>query len=64
MFDKEISHYNVVIYDYISGERFKVIRCDTEETAVGIAKEYLLDETLRIRVGVEQVCNLIGWWEE
>ena len=40
------------------------VKCDTEEIAVSIAKEYLLDEALRIRVGVEQVCNLIGWWKE
>lgn len=65
MFDKEISHYNVIVYDYVSsigGYRlFKTIKCDTEESAVEIARDYIEDKNIKFKVNIEQVCNVIGW---
>ncbi len=66
MFDKEIDHYNVTIYDYVSsmgGYRlFKTIKCDTEEKAVETAKAYLTDKNIKYKAKIEQVCNLVNWW--
>ena len=68
MFDKEISHYNVIIYDYVSSKggyrKLKTLKCGTEEEAVKIAKEYIADTTIKYQVKIEQVCSIINWWED
>lgn len=67
MFDKEISHYNVIISDYVSAigkyRRFKTIKCYSEDEAVRLARDFA-SETIKFKVRIEQVCNIVGWWED
>lgn len=67
MFDKEIDHYTVDVYDYVSsigGYRktpLKTLRFDTDDEAVAFARKEL-DKGNKVRV--QQICNIVGWWEE
>lgn len=71
MFDKEISHYNVIISDFVSSAgkfiRLKSVKCYSEDEAVRLARDFARDfasETTKFKVRIEQVCNIVGWWED
>ena len=65
MFDKEISCYNIIISDYVSAiGGYRHLRTEkryTEEEAVKLGRKYLTDESIKYKVKIEQVSNLIGW---
>ena len=65
MFDKVVSHYNVIISDYassIGGYRYlRTEKCYTEEEAVELAKRYLADKAVQYKARIEQVCTLLNW---
>ena len=62
MFDKEISHYNIIVYDYVSEKGtyriLKTIKRSTEEAAVECARKELVGNR---KVKIEQVQYLVNW---
>ena len=66
MCDKEIVCYKVIISDYVSamGEYryLKTEKYYTEEEAVKAARKYISNTDIKYKVKIEQVCNVVGWW--
>lgn len=65
MYDKEISHYNVIIYDNVNGtyRHFETVKRYTEEDAVSYVKQKQENNPdIKYKFKIEQVCNVIGWW--
>lgn len=65
MYDKVVSHYNVIISDYVSSigsyRYLRTEKCYTEEEAVELGRKYLMDENIKYKVRIEQVRYLVGW---
>lgn len=67
MFDKEIRHYNVIISVYIpSIEKYRhytTIKRNSEKDAVKLARDIARENT-KYKIKIEQVANIVGWWED
>ena len=67
MFDKEIKHYNVVVSVYESAigkyRHYTTIKRNSEKDAVELAR-HLVRENTKFKVRIEQVANIVGWWED
>ena len=59
MFDREISYYNVVVCNTISG-KCNTKKFHTEESAIAYAREKFKEG---YRVKVEQINNITDWWK-
>lgn len=67
MFDKEISHYNVIISEYVPAigkyRHYTTIKRYSEEDSVRLARN-VTSGSNRFKVRIEQVRNIVGWWED
>lgn len=66
MFDKEIVCYKVIISDYVSAMgKYRYLKTEkyyTEEEAVKAARKYISSTDIKYKAKIEQVCNVVGWW--
>ena len=66
-YDKEISHYNVIVYKWNPGtgkyKKIETFKRDTDDEAIELAKEWCNKPDGEYAVKVQQVCNLVGWLE-
>lgn len=67
MFDKEIRNYNVIISVYVPAtgkyRHYTTIKRGSEKEAVKLARQ-LASENANFKIRIEQVANIIGWWED
>lgn len=67
MFDKEIRHYNVIISVYTPAtgkyRYYTTIKRGSEKEAVRLARD-LASENINYKIRIEQVANIVGWWED
>lgn len=66
MYDKEISHYNVIVYKYnTKTKKYRKIgtfKRNTDDEAVQLAREWYNKPGDDYAVKVQQVYNIVGWW--
>lgn len=67
MFDKEIRHYNIIISEYIPATgKYRYctkLKRNSEKEAVSLARA-LASENTNFKIRIEQVANIVGWWED